>query len=1554
MLRKMFSTGNQSENPAVNDRSIEGRSFLFLAMLLLAVCLGGQFFINDRQPQGSTLVAAAKNSQDSQTPSKPAEFRRNELLVKAKPGELNKLKPKLEKLKNQKVKTVKSATTPEINGQQPADTGDELSRWLIVTLDTPATISQAKFDRAQQTFENKEELKELNQLVAELKKQSGIETIEPNYLVKADLEPNDPYYNSLGSWGQSYFDLWGLRQINTAGAWDLQTGSNSVTVAVIDSGIDQAHPDIAANLWVNQDEIAGNFIDDDANGYTDDRNGWDFVQYDGNPQDDYGHGTHVAGTIGAIGNNNLGVVGVSWQSQIMNIRFLDNLGYGSNMAGSQAIRYAADNGAKIASNSWGCNCQSTLIDDAISYAESKNMLVVAAAGNDGNDALDYSPAGAEQAVTVGASDTTDTLASFSNRGAKLDVAAPGVDILSLKATNDTICPTAKTVGTIYCRLSGTSMATPHVSGLAALLLSQQPNLSLTSLRYWLRQGAVDLGLPGRDLVYGYGRINAFNSLNTLSELGLEAKISSPKTRTSLTTGATTIAIQGTAAGTNFASYILELGKSRTQDGWQTLTSSTTAVTNGQLGSFSLNDLDDGLYSLKLSMTNLAGQTAVYQSYDLVIDNFENQLDTPFTILPRGQVDLFGSALTKNGYTFGHYEIAWGEGSNPSSWSTAGLTLVNSGSQTVNDAQLASFDTSNLTAGQEYTVRLTVFRTVGSPSISTTTFTVDADLLSGWPKRLNANLSAADYGLLMAGLVDLNDDDQLEIILGGDKLRAFYRDGSPVPGFSVTPLANHYFIQPVVSADLNNDGSPEILATATRTDVYASRLYILNADGTPYAGWTSPNLTGSSYDHTPTVGDLNNDGTPELVIFTGSYLNAYKLDGTQLAGWPKQVLGSFGSEFNVSRPTLVDLNNDGNLEIAYSFYDNFSSPRATVVLRDNLGNLLPGWPATLNQSGVTSLATMTPVSAGDINGDGQKELFVMADNNSATAGQLFADIYGFNYNGSILASWPRRVGDMSLDTSGNGPRQTLSLADLDNDGADELIAAADKLTIHDAAGVRFSETGSDLSTTSPAITDIDGDSQLEIVSTGRNTVRVYDKNGVIKWQKTLAANRQPTAWPALVTDLNNDGQTEIVLTTQRYSTTTPPNNSDIDTWIWQIPNTTGKTQQSWPMYMANAAKTGRLNRNLDLLRPKISLTNPLANQEVSGQVTVTTNAWDSYAVAKVEFFLDSNKIGESLSAPFSFDLDTTTLTNGAHQLFVKATDTSGNWQTSTPVSFTINNDLIAPTVNILAPSNGQTVSGTVLIEAQANDNVGVTRVEFYADGALIATDTSAPYSTDWATSGLVQGQSYTLTAKAFDAKGNQGVSTPISVTIADTTAPQVSLTAPLAGATVSGQVTINASASDNLGLNRVEFYVDNALIATDTTSAYSATWDTTGLAHNSAHLLKAIAFDNAGNQTTSAEISVTVADITLPSLAITNPLNNAIVTRGSLVTIRANSSDISGITKVEFRVNNTLLCTDTVASGQSYDCNWRVPTKRNILYTIQARSYDTAGNITNQSIQVRSN
>ena len=168
--------------------------------------------------------------------------------------------------------------------------------------------------------------------------------------------------------------------IDAPEAWDRQTGSPDVIVADIDTGVDYNHEDLAANIWINPGEIPGNGTDDDGNGYIDDYYGWDFANNDNDPMDDHGHGTHTSGTIAAVGNNGIGVAGVSWHAKIMPVKFLGADGSGTHAAGAQAIIYAADMGAKISNNSWGCDigtlCFSQTIEDAIAYADVKGMLFV--------------------------------------------------------------------------------------------------------------------------------------------------------------------------------------------------------------------------------------------------------------------------------------------------------------------------------------------------------------------------------------------------------------------------------------------------------------------------------------------------------------------------------------------------------------------------------------------------------------------------------------------------------------------------------------------------------------------------------------------------------------------------------------------------------------------------------------------------------------------------------------------------------------------------------------------------------------------------------------------------------------------------------------------------------------------------------------------------------------------------------------------------------------------------------------------------------------------------
>jgi subtilisin family serine protease len=292
---------------------------------------------------------------------------------------------------------------------------------------------------------------------------------EPNYILTADATvPNDP----------GFPNLWGLNNAGQTGgtadadidapeAWDLTTSAGSRIVAVIDTGVDYTHPDLAANVWTNPGEIPGNGIDDDGNGYIDDIYGYDFCNHDSDPMDDNSHGSHCAGTIGGVGNNGVGVAGVNWTVKIMALKFLNAGGGGSTADAISCVQYATmmkARGCPIAalSNSWGGGGYSQALYDAIAAAGNADIVFVASAGNSAvnTDTSPQYPAGYNLAniISVAASDHNDALASFSNWGPQsVDLAAPGVNVYS------------SIPGNSYGYKSGTSMACPHVSGAVALL-----------------------------------------------------------------------------------------------------------------------------------------------------------------------------------------------------------------------------------------------------------------------------------------------------------------------------------------------------------------------------------------------------------------------------------------------------------------------------------------------------------------------------------------------------------------------------------------------------------------------------------------------------------------------------------------------------------------------------------------------------------------------------------------------------------------------------------------------------------------------------------------------------------------------------------------------------------------------------------------------------------------------------------------------------------------------------------------------------------------------------
>ncbi len=345
-----------------------------------------------------------------------------------------------------------------------------------------------------------------------------VEYAEPDYLLYPAAEPNDPEFPkqyNLHNTGQ--FDGTVDADIDAREAWGVTTGDARPVVAVIDTGVDIKHPDLKDNIWTNPGEVPGNSIDDDHNGYVDDVNGWDFHNDDNSVFDsavDDAHGTHVAGTIAANGNNGVGVTGVGWQAKVMPLKFLGpDVGYHSDAI--EALNYAAAEGVKVSNNSWGGGPFSQSLFDAIKRADAAGLLFVASAGNKAQDTdlTPHYPSGYDSPniIAVAASDQDDSLAVFSdNRGGSnygavsVDLAAPGRYILSTLPGNR------------YAYYEGTSMAAPHVSGAAALLESKYPTWGDTEIKAHILQ-TVDKKTSLQNKTLSGGRLNVARALGAATQ-----------------------------------------------------------------------------------------------------------------------------------------------------------------------------------------------------------------------------------------------------------------------------------------------------------------------------------------------------------------------------------------------------------------------------------------------------------------------------------------------------------------------------------------------------------------------------------------------------------------------------------------------------------------------------------------------------------------------------------------------------------------------------------------------------------------------------------------------------------------------------------------------------------------------------------------------------------------------------------------------------------------------------------------------------------------------------
>src|SRR5271155_1304168 len=373
---------------------------------------------------------------------------------------------------------------------------------------------------------------------------------------------------------------------------------------------------------------------------------------------------------------------------------------------------------------------------------------------------------------------------------------------------------------------------------------------------------------------------------------------------------------------------------------------------------------------------------------------------------------------------------------------------------------------------------------------------------------------------------------------------------------------------------------------------------------------------------------------------------------------------------------------------------------------------------------------------------------------------------------------------------------------------------------------------------------------------------------------------------------------------------------------------------------------------DTTPPAVAIISPINGATVSGTVTMAADATDNVAVANVQFQLDGNNFGSPITAaPYSLPWDTTASTNGNHTVAAVATDTSGNSATSAVESITVSNAQSSPppagpTVSITSPANNSTVNGTVTVSAAASDSAGIASVQLQVDGADVgAALTTAPYNFSWNTTS-VSNASHTLTAVATDTGENSATSAVVKVTVnnSDTTPPTVSITSPANNSTVSGVVTVNATASDNVAVASVQLQVDGANVgAADTSSPYTFSWSSNSVS-NGSHTLTAVAKDTSGNKATSAGVKVTVSnnsESAPPTVSITSPANNATVS--GVVTVSATASDSAGVASVQLQVDGANV--GAADTSSPYNFSWSSASVSNGSHTLTAVAKNTSGNKT---------
>ncbi|MCK5737931.1 S8 family serine peptidase, partial [bacterium] len=442
----------------------------------------------------------------------------------------------------------------------------------------------------------------LDSLIRRLAALWDVEYAQPNYIHHIDIAPNDPLYP----------DQWALPLLHMETVWAQTTGTTDVLIAIIDTGIEVAHPDLQGAIHLNPGEDVNgngtieptdfNGIDDDGNGFVDDICGWDFTdaphfpdfgdyrERDNDPADEHGHGTAVAGLIGAQLNNEIGIAGMAPGCRLLNLRAGTSRGLLEEDDVAAAVVYAVHMGAQIINMSFGDEVASPLLRDVMAFAADAGVLLVASAGNSSSLSPHY-PSGYAEAISVGSVTRDLYLSSFSNYGPAIDLVAPGSDLFTTNLNGE------------YQPFSGTSAAAPIVSAAAGLLWSKYPDWSAQEIHGRLMSTCRDLGQSGPDNLYGNGLVDPLNALDSSGSTILE--IITPQSNSG--TAEPAIDVTGSAAGTYFKRYFLRLFTGLEMDSPVLELEQSEQVIRGKLGRFDLTSLPDTVYTIVLTLETITGQ-----------------------------------------------------------------------------------------------------------------------------------------------------------------------------------------------------------------------------------------------------------------------------------------------------------------------------------------------------------------------------------------------------------------------------------------------------------------------------------------------------------------------------------------------------------------------------------------------------------------------------------------------------------------------------------------------------------------------------------------------------------------------------------------------------------------------------------------------------------------------------------------------------------------------------------------------------------------------------------